>query len=248
LLKDGKEYEAGIQFLTAQRGAPKNRRLMKLGKEPGVKKLIQRVELDFMRDKKLYELDDLLYFSIDERENSINLNEMGRSVLSPQDQVLFVLPDITEGIHQIDSDDSLSAQDKLKKTEELYKLHAERSEKNHSISQLLKAYSLFEKDVEYVVQEGKVMIVDEFTGRLMPGRRYSDGLHQAIEAKEGVKVEGETQTFATVTLQNFFRLYDKLAGMTGTAVTEASELWEIYKVDVVAIPPTSRCGESTTTT
>jgi preprotein translocase subunit SecA len=236
LFKEGEEYQAGIKLLTAQRGAPKSKRLMKLSKEPGVKKLIQRVELDFMRDKKLYELDDLLYFSIDERENSINLNEMGRSVLSPEDQALFVLPDITEGIHEIDSNDSTSPEEKLKRKEKLYKLHAERSEKNHAISQLLKAFSLFEKDVEYVVQEGKVMIVDEFTGRLMPGRRYSDGLHQAIEAKEKVKVEGETQTFATVTLQNFFRLYAKLAGMTGTAVTEASELWEIYKVDVVAIP------------
>jgi len=209
---------------------------MKLFKEPGVKKLISRVELDFMRDKKLHELDEFTYFSIDEKENTINLNEMGRSLLSPEDQALFVLPDITEGIHQIDSDDSLSSEEKLKRKEKLYQLHAERSEKNHSISQLLKAFSLFEKDVEYVVQDGKVMIVDEFTGRLMPGRRYSDGLHQAIEAKEKVKVEGETQTFATITLQNFFRLYDKLAGMTGTAVTEASELWEIYKVDVVAIP------------
>ena len=236
LLKGGKEYEAGIKLLTAQKGAPKNRKLMKLGKEPGVKKLIGRVELDFMRDKRLHEIDEFLYFSIDERENSINLNEMGRSVLSPEDQALFVLPDITEGIHEIDSDDSLSSEEKLKRKEKLYKLHAERSEKNHSISQLLKAFSLFEKDVEYVVQDGKVMIVDEFTGRLMPGRRYSDGLHQAIEAKEKVKVEGETQTFATITLQNFFRLYAKLAGMTGTAVTEASELWEIYKVDVVAIP------------
>ncbi len=236
LLKGGKEYEAGIKLLTAQRGAPKNKRLIKLQKEPGVKKLITRVELDFMRDKKLYEIDDLLYFSIDERENSINLNEMGRSLLSPEDQVLFILPDITEGIHQIDSDDSLSSEEKLKRKEKLYQLHAERSEKNHSINQLLKAFSLFEKDVEYVVQDDKVMIVDEFTGRLMPGRRYSDGLHQAIEAKEKVKVEGETQTFATITLQNFFRLYHKLAGMTGTAVTEASELWEIYKVDVVAIP------------
>jgi len=236
LFKGEKEYEAGIKLLTAQRGAPKNKRLMKLGKEPGVKKLISRAELDFMRDKRLYELDDLLYFSIDERENTINLNEMGRSLLSPENQALFILPDITEGIHEIDSDDSLSSEEKLKKKEKLYKLHAERSEKNHSISQLLKAFSLFEKDVEYVVQDGKVMIVDEFTGRLMPGRRYSDGLHQAIEAKEKVKVEGETQTFATITLQNFFRLYHKLAGMTGTAVTEASELWEIYKVDVVAIP------------
>jgi preprotein translocase subunit SecA len=236
LLKEGKEYEAGIKLLSAQRGSPKNKRLMKLSKEPGVKKLIQSVELDFMRDKKLHELDELLYFSIDERENSINLDEMGRSLLSPEDQALFVIPDITEGIHEIDSDDSLSADEKLKRKEKLYQLHAERSEKNHSISQLLKAYSLFEKDVEYVVQDGKVLIVDEFTGRLMPGRRYSDGLHQAIEAKEGVKVEGETQTFATITLQNFFRLYDKLAGMTGTAVTEAGEFWEIYKLDVVAIP------------
>jgi preprotein translocase subunit SecA len=236
LLKEGKEYEAGTKLLIAHRGSPKNKRLMKVSKEPGVKKLIQGVELDYMREKKLYELDDLLYFSIDEKENSINLNEMGRSLLSPEDQILFVIPDITEGIHEIDSDDSLSDDEKLKKKDKLYQLHAERSEKNHSISQLLKAYSLFEKDVEYVVQEDKVMIVDEFTGRLMPGRRYSDGLHQAIEAKEGVKVEGETQTFATITLQNFFRLYDKLGGMTGTAVTEAGEFWEIYKLDVVAIP------------
>jgi preprotein translocase subunit SecA len=236
LLKEGKEYEAGIKLLTAHRGSPKNKRLMKLSKELGVKKLIQSAELDFMRDKKLHELDELLYFSIDERENNINLDEMGRSLLSPEDQALFVIPDITEGIHEIDSDESLSPDEKLKRKEKLYQLHAERSEKNHSISQLLKAYSLFEKDVEYVVQDDKVMIVDEFTGRLMPGRRYSDGLHQAIEAKEGVKVEGETQTFATITLQNFFRLYDKLAGMTGTAVTEAGEFWEIYKLDVVVIP------------
>ncbi len=236
LLNAGKQYEAGIKLQTAHRGSPKNKKLMKIAKEPGIRKLIQSVELDYMRDKKLYELDDLLYFSIDEKENSINLNEMGRSLLSPEDQVLFVIPDITEGLHEIDSDDSLSADEKLKRKEKLYKLHAERSEKNHSISQLLKAYSLFEKDVEYVLQDDKVMIVDEFTGRLMPGRRYSDGLHQAIEAKEGVKVEGETQTFATITLQNFFRLYDKLAGMTGTAVTEAGEFWEIYKLDVVAVP------------
>ncbi|MCK4385608.1 MAG: preprotein translocase subunit SecA, partial [candidate division Zixibacteria bacterium] len=236
LLKQGQEYEAGIKLLTAQRGAPKNKRLMKLGKETGVKKLISRAETDLMREKRLYELDDLLYFSIDERENTINLNEMGRSLLSPQDQALFVIPDIAEGLQQIDSDESLSAQQKLEEKEKLYKLHAERSEKNHTIGQLLKSYSLFEKDVEYVVQEGKVMIVDEFTGRLMPGRRYSDGLHQAIEAKEGVKVEGETQTLATVTLQNFFRLYDKLAGMTGTAETEAAEFWDIYKLDVVVIP------------
>ncbi|MDH4222487.1 MAG: preprotein translocase subunit SecA [candidate division Zixibacteria bacterium] len=236
LLEEGNEYEAGLKLLTAQRGAPKNKRLLKLLKEPGVKKLITRVELDCLRDKKLNEIDDFLYYSIDEKENSTNLNEMGRSMLSPQEQALFVIPDITEGIQQIDTDEKLSIQEKLEKKEELYRLHAERSEKVHNISQLLKAYSLFEKDVEYVVQDGKVLIVDEFTGRLMPGRRYSDGLHQAIEAKEGVKVEGETQTLATVTLQNYFRLYKKLAGMTGTAETEAGEFWEIYKLDVVVIP------------
>ncbi|HVP36077.1 MAG TPA: preprotein translocase subunit SecA [Terriglobales bacterium] len=236
LLKQEKEYEAGIKLLTAQRGAPKNKKLMKLLKEPGVKKLITSVELDFLRDKKIGELDDQLYYSIDERESSSNLNEMGRSLLSPQEQALFVIPDLTEGIQEIDSNPDLSIDEKLQKKEELYRLHAERSEKVHNVSQLLKAYSLFEKDVEYVVQDGKVLIVDEFTGRLMPGRRYSDGLHQAIEAKEGVKVEGETQTLATITLQNYFRLYQKLAGMTGTAVTEAPEFWEIYKLDVVVIP------------
>lgn len=235
-LKDGDEYEAGIKLLTAQRGAPKNKKLMKLQKELGVKKLISKAETDLMRDKRLPELDELLYYSIDERENTINLSEKGRSLLSPEEQKLFVLPDIAEGFHQIDSDENLSEKEKRKKKEELYTLHAERSEKVHSISQLLKAYSLFERDVEYVVQDKKVMIVDEFTGRLMPGRRYSDGLHQAIEAKEGVKVEGETQTLATITLQNFFRMYDKLAGMTGTAETEAAEFWEIYKLDVVVIP------------
>jgi len=247
LLNDGQEYEAGVKLLTAHRGAPKNKKLMKLSKETGVKKLISRAEMDFMRDKRMHELDDLLYFSIDEREHSINLNDMGRSLLSPEEQKLFVLPDIAEGIHEIDSDESLDEKKKREKKEELYRLHAERSDKVHSISQLLKAYSLFEKDVEYVVQDGRVMIVDEFTGRLMPGRRYSDGLHQAIEAKEGVKVEGESQTLATITLQNFFRMYDKLAGMTGTAETEAGEFWEIYKLDVVD-PPTSRYGESITTT
>jgi len=236
LLEEGKEYEAGRVLLAAQRGAPKNKKLMKLLKETGVKKIISGVELDFMRDKKLHELDELSYYSIDEKENTTNLNEMGRSLLSPEEQKLFVLPDITEGIHEIDSNPNLSENEKKEKKEQLYKLHSERSEKVHSISQLLKAYSLFERDVEYVVQNGKVLIVDEFTGRLMPGRRYSDGLHQAIEAKEEVRVEGETQTWATVTLQNFFRLYDKLAGMTGTAVTEAPEFWEIYKLDVVAIP------------
>ena len=236
LLQKGEEYEAGEKLLAVQRGTPKNKRLLKLKKEPGMAKLIQRVETDYLRDKKLHELDNLLHYSIDEREHTVNLNELGRSLLSPQEQQLFVIPDIVEGLHQIDSDESLSPPDRQKKKEELYRLHSERSEKVHNISSLLKAYSLFDKDVDYVVQDGKVLIVDEFTGRLMPGRRYSEGLHQAIEAKEGVKVEGDTQTWATITLQNYFRLYEKLAGMTGTAVTEAGEFWEIYKLDVVAIP------------
>ena len=236
LLEQGKEYEAGIKLLAVRRGAPKNKKFMKLLKETGIKKLITTVELDYLRDKKVNEIDEMLYYAIDERENTINMTEMGRSLLDPSDQALFVIPDIAEGLHGVDSDASLSEKEKQEKKEELYRVHAERSDKNHSITQLLKAYTLFEKDVEYVVQDGKVMIVDEFTGRLLPGRRYSDGLHQAIEAKEEVKVEGETQTFATVTLQNFFRLYDKLAGMTGTAETEAGEFWEIYKLDVVVIP------------
>jgi preprotein translocase subunit SecA len=219
-----------------QRGGPKNKKFLKLGKEQGIKKLIHSVETDYLRDKKLHEIDDLLYYSIDEKENTVELNEPGRSLLSPEDQKLFVIPDITEGLSEIEGDENLSEKEKQAQKEKLYALHSERSEKVHNISQLLKAYSLFEKDVEYVVQDGKILIVDEFTGRLMPGRRYSDGLHQAIEAKEGVKVEGETQTLATITLQNFFRLYDKLAGMTGTAVTEAGEFFEIYKLDVISIP------------
>lgn len=236
LLEQGQEYEAGIKFLIAERGAPKNKRLAKLYKEKGIKQLTQKILLDFMRDKKIHELDNQLYFSIDEREHTITLEDMGRALLSPDDQKLFEIPDIAEGLVAIDNDPNYNDEDRIRAKENLYKKHAERSEKNHAINQLLRANQLFEKDVEYVVQDGKVMIVDEFTGRLMPGRRYSDGLHQAIEAKEGVTIEGETQTLATITLQNFFRMYEKLAGMTGTAETEAGEFWEIYKLDVVVIP------------
>ncbi|MBD3289175.1 preprotein translocase subunit SecA, partial [candidate division KSB1 bacterium] len=177
------------------------------------------------------------YYAIDEKSNVIDLTEKGRAALSPQDPTMFVLPDLSTEFDKIDKDESLSDEDKLKAREALNQEYGEKSEKIHNISQLLRAYSLFEKDVEYVVSEdGKVMIVDEFTGRLMPGRRFSDGLHQALEAKEGVKIERETQTLATITLQNFFRLYSKLAGMTGTAETEAHEFWEIYKLDVTVIP------------
>ncbi|MCP4632997.1 MAG: preprotein translocase subunit SecA, partial [candidate division Zixibacteria bacterium] len=209
---------------------------LKLYKEKGIKKLITGVELDFLRDKKMQDIDEQLYFAVDEKEHTINMTEQGIAQMDPKDQQLFVIPDLTEGLSELEGDSELSEDDKFKKKEELYRLHAERSEKNHNINQLLRAYTLYERDNEYVVQEDKVMIVDEFTGRLMPGRRYSDGLHQAIEAKEGVEIERETQTLATITLQNFFRMYDKLAGMTGTAETEAEEFFKIYKLDVVCIP------------
>ncbi len=235
-LNAGEEYEAGIHLLRASRGGPKNKKLAKLLQEVGVKKLIRRVEADFMRDKKLHEIDEELYFAIDEKAHTIDLTDMGRDELSPNDPEMFILPDLSEGLHDIESDESLSAEEKLARKSKLQTEYSEKSERLHNISQLLRAYSLFEKDVEYVVSDGKVMIVDEFTGRLMPGRRFSDGLHQALEAKEGVKIERETQTFATITLQNYFRLYKKLAGMTGTAETEAGEFWEIYKLDVVVIP------------
>ncbi|MBD3170021.1 MAG: preprotein translocase subunit SecA [candidate division Zixibacteria bacterium] len=236
LLEQNEDYEAGIRLLGAQRGSPKNKKLLKLFKEQGVQKLVSRVEADFMREKRIHEIDEMLYFAIDEKEHSINLTEQGIGEMDARDKELFVIPDITEGLSEIEGDENLSNEEKIQKREELYRLHAERSEKNHNINQLLKAYILYERDDEYVVQDGKVMIVDEFTGRLMPGRRYSDGLHQAIEAKEGVEIERETQTLATITLQNFFRMYDKLAGMTGTAVTEAEEFYKIYKLDVVCIP------------
>ncbi len=239
LLEEGKsedEFEAGILLLAANRGAPKNKRFMKLLKEPGIKKLMTEVESAFMRDKKTHEIDDRLYYFIDEREHSIALTDLGTAQLTKEEQKLFEIPDISTMLSEIDGDESLSVEEKQKKTEEIYRIHGEYSEKVHAINQLLRAYSLYEKDVEYVVQEGKVMIVDENTGRILPGRRYSDGLHQAIEAKEGVRIEAESQTLATITLQNYFRMYNKLAGMTGTAETEAQEFYDIYKLDVMVIP------------
>jgi preprotein translocase subunit SecA len=236
LLEEQKEYEAGIKLLQVQRGAPKNKRFMKLLQEAGTKKLIHRVESDYLRDKRMHELDEELYFAIDEKAHTIDTTEKGREFLSPNEPEMFVLPDLGERMHQLNTDTALPVDEKEKLKAELTKEYAEKSDRVHSIAQLLRAYSLYEKDVEYVVNEGKVLIVDEFTGRLMPGRRYSDGLHQALEAKEGVRVEGETQTLATITLQNYFRMYHKLAGMTGTAETEAGEFWEIYKLDVTVIP------------
>jgi preprotein translocase subunit SecA len=246
LLKDGKDKaaleKAGIALLRAHRGYPKHKRLMKLLSEPEYKKLLQQTEMEFLREnaKRMPEIDAELYFAIEEKQNIIDLTEKGReelSVGSPEGKDYFVLPDLGTEISKIENDESLSDEDKIAKKDELYQVYSERSDRIHTINQLLKAYSLFEKDDEYVItEEGKIAIVDEFTGRVLPGRRYSDGLHQAIEAKENVKVERDTQTLATITLQNYFRLYNKLAGMTGTAETEEGEFFEIYKLDVVVIP------------
>jgi preprotein translocase subunit SecA len=231
-----KEDDVARALLMVKRGAPKNNKLMKMMAEPGAERMIQRTEANLMRDKVLHELDEELYYAVDEKANTINLTDKGRDALSPEDREQFVLPDLSEEIAAIDNDESLEPVDRVKAKDEAYRRYAERSDAIHNFNQLLKAYTLFEKDNEYVVQDGRVIIVDEFTGRLMPGRRFSEGLHQALEAKEGVTIERETQTLATITLQNYFRMYDKLAGMTGTAETEAEEFNKIYKLDVSVIP------------
>ncbi len=243
------EFEAGMKLLQASRGAPKHRRVIKVLGEPGRKTLAQRVEDIFIRDKRQHELDEDLYYAIDEKAHTIDLTDKGREELAKiegVDSEMFILPDLGEIFHEIDQDDSLPEAEKVKKKAEAELQLAERSSILHTINQLLRAYSLYEKDEEYVLEDGKVQIVDEFTGRIMYGRRYSDGLHQAIEAKEGVKVEAETQTVATITLQNYFRLYGKLAGMTGTAETEEEEFYKIYNLDVAVIPtnvPVERVDE-----
>ncbi len=240
-LNDDNEFEAGKALLRAYRGLPKQTKLAKLLSDPANKRILQQVENEFTREqnKRMHEIDDELYYAIDEKNHTIDMTDKGRDLLSNYSgggKELFVLPDIGTEYSEIDIDDSLSDEEKQKKKDEATRTYSDRSERLHTIQQLLRAYSLYERDDEYVVQDGKVLIVDSFTGRLMPGRRFSDGLHQAIEAKEGVTVERDTQTLATITLQNFFRLYKKLAGMTGTAETEAQEFGDIYKLDVVVIP------------
>jgi preprotein translocase subunit SecA len=238
-------HEAGVALLRANRGFPKNKKLMKLFSEPSNKTLMQSTEIEFLRDnaKRMPEIDDVMYFAIDEKAHSIDLTEKGREFLTSanEDKDFFVLPDMGTEIAQIENDESLSDADKQAKKDDLAELYSQRSDRIHTVQQLLRAYALYENDVEYVVQDNKVLIVDEFTGRVLAGRRYSEGLHQAIEAKEGVHVEKDTQTLATITLQNYFRLYKKLAGMTGTAETEAGEFLDIYKLDVVVIPTNRDC-------
>ncbi|MFP4380267.1 MAG: preprotein translocase subunit SecA [Candidatus Sumerlaeia bacterium] len=236
-------YKGGIKLLQVKKASPKNKRFMKYYSEPDISRLVDRCENDFMIDQKsklgeksMRYVEEELYFVIDEKGHSVDLTENGREAISPEDPDQFLIVDIVDEFSAIEGDDSLSEEDKEKRKAEVRQRNEIRSEELHNLSQLLRAYTLFEKDVEYVVQDNKVVIVDEFTGRLQPGRRYSDGLHQAIEAKEGVKIEKETQTLATITIQNYFRMYDKLSGMTGTAETEAAEFGHTYKMDVVVIP------------
>lgn len=239
LLEEKKEKEAGLALLRAHRGLPKNKALIKLLGEQGVAGIMRSSESYHMQDqnKEMHKADAELYFVIDEKNNSIELTEKGIELISGNsaDKNFFVMPDVGLVMAEIEKAD-LSAEEKLNRKDELMRDFAVKSERIHTINQLLKAYTLFESDVEYILQDGKVKIVDEQTGRVLDGRRYSDGLHQAIEAKENVKIEAATQTYATITLQNYFRMYHKLAGMTGTAETEAKEFWDIYKLDVVVIP------------
>ena len=237
-IAEGDTKEGGFLLLRVFRGLPKNKALIKYLSEEGVKQLLQKTENFYMQDnnREMPKVDEDLLFVIDEKNNQIELTDKGVDYISGEkNRDFFVMPDIGGEIAKIESQ-GLDIEKEAELKEELFKDFTIKSERIHTMSQLLKAYTLFEKDVEYVVMDNKVMIVDEQTGRIMDGRRYSDGLHQAIEAKENVKIEALTQTFATVTLQNYFRMYKKLAGMTGTAITEAGEFWEIYKLDVMEIP------------
>ncbi|MDR9456745.1 MAG: preprotein translocase subunit SecA [Salegentibacter sp.] len=238
LIKEGNTKDGAFLLLRVYRGLPKNKALIKFLSEEGIKQLLQKTENHYMQDnnREMPKVDEDLLFTIEEKNNQIDLTDKGIEFLSGKnDPDFFVMPEIGMEIAKIEKE-GLSKEEEAEKKEELFREYSVKSERIHTLRQLLKAYTLFEKDTEYVVIDNKVKIVDEQTGRIMEGRRYSDGLHQAIEAKENVKIEDATQTFATVTLQNYFRMYRKLSGMTGTAVTEAGELWEIYKLDVVEIP------------
>ncbi|MFC7773479.1 preprotein translocase subunit SecA [Flavobacterium sp. GCM10027622] len=238
LIKEGNTKEGGFQLLRAHRALPKNKALIKFLSEEGVKQILQKTENEYMSDnnRKMPQVDEALYFVIEEKNNQVELTEGGIKELSKNtDDKFFVLPDIGTEIARIEKME-LSKEEEAEQKEALFADFSVKSERIHTLTQLLKAYTLFEKDTEYVIMENEVLIVDEQTGRIMDGRRYSDGLHQAIEAKENVKIKDATQTYATITLQNYFRMYSKLGGMTGTAVTEAGEFFEIYKLDVVEIP------------
>lgn len=226
----------GRNLLLLQRAAPKHKGFVKLMQDAELKKLVNDTEGIYLRDKKLPQLDNELFYVVDEKQNSVDLCDKGRDLLSRTEKDLFVVDNLDDLLAQVDQDASLSPEQKAIKKEQVTNAYMDKSERLHNINQLLKAYTLFENNVEYVVLDNKVVIVDEFTGRQMPGRRFSDGLHQALEAKENVAIEAGTQTLATITLQNYFRMYEKLAGMTGTALTEEAEFMQIYKLGAMAIP------------
>ena len=239
LIADGNEKDGGLLLFRAYKGYPKYKPLIKFLSEPGMKQLLQKVENYYMQDneREMHIVTDELYFVINEKQHSVDMTDKGRDLITGnlEDTNFFVLPDVGAAIAEVQKS-ALSADEKQVKKDEILADFALKSERVHTVNQLLKAYTMFDKEIDYIIQDGKIKIVDEQTGRIMEGRRWSDGLHQAVEAKENVKVEAATQTFATITLQNYFRMYHKLAGMTGTAETEAGEFWSIYKLDVVGIP------------
>src|SRR5438309_3572054 len=234
------EVETGGRLMfKVKLGQPRNKQLLRMMEDPDKRRAVDKAELSFFQDtrkEELFQLKEELFFTIDEKSNEADLSEQGRAFLNPDDPNAFVLPDLINEFTEIDLDQTLSPEEKDKRKAERQQHCDAQAERIHNISQLLRAYCLFEKDVQYVIEDNKVVIVDEFTGRKMPGRRWSDGLHQAVEAKEGVQIDRETQTLATITIQNYFRLYQKLAGMTGTAETEAAEFHDIYKLGVLTIP------------
>ena len=238
-IDSGDEEGAMLKLYQVSQGMPKNRQLLHLMEEPKNRRLLERVQNMMLVDAYKEQARDLreeLFFTIDEKSNDASLTEKGCNAMNPSDPDYYVVPDLVSALAELDGDETLSDEEKFAHRQEMQNQFADKSERIHAVDQLIRAYSVYERDVQYVLQDGQVVIVDEFTGRLMPGRRWSDGLHQAIEAKEGVRIERETQTLATITIQNYFRLYKKLGGMTGTAETEADEFAEIYKMDVVVIP------------
>ena len=240
LIAEGNEKDGGVLLFRAYKGYPKYKPLIKFLSEPGMKQLLQKVENYYIQDneREMPFITDELYFVINEKQHSVDMTDKGRDLITGglEDPAFFVLPDVGASIAEIQKNPDLSAEEKTLRKDALMSDFALKSERVHTVTQLLKAYTMFDKEIDYIIQDGKIKIVDEQTGRIMEGRRWSDGLHQAVEAKENVKVEAATQTFATITLQNYFRMYHKLAGMTGTAETEAGEFWSIYKLDVVVIP------------
>ena len=240
LIAEGNEKDGGILLFRAYKGYPKYKPLIKFLSEPGMKQLLQKVENVYIQDneREMPFITDELYFVINEKQHSVDMTDKGRDLITAnlEDPNFFVLPDVGAAVAEVQKDDTLSAEEKQVKKDEIHADFALKSERVHTVNQLLKAYTMFDTEIDYIIADGKIKIVDEQTGRIMEGRRWSDGLHQAVEAKENVKVEAATQTFATITLQNYFRMYHKLSGMTGTAETEAGEFWSIYKLDVVVIP------------